>query len=138
MRYGYDDADLDDVIRILKLPALKSPSRSGPNFVHSSAQVLRSWLAPVTIAPGLQNEASGKRSPMRVSLFKRHFATVCDRPCSSGPDTPRGGVFDADSPAAEAFALLNRLDPALDSLWETGHRTRAFRFAAVRRRLTAA
>ena len=22
MRYGYDDADLDDVIRILKLPAL--------------------------------------------------------------------------------------------------------------------
>jgi len=115
MRYGYDDADLDNVIRILKLPALNRQAARAE--LRTLLSVGIAILArPRDIAPGLQNEALAKIADACVSLqeaLRDGYDAVLQR-----TGYTEGGVFDADSPEAEAFALLNRLGPALESLWE--------------------
>ena len=67
MRYGYDDADLDDVIRILKLPPLnRQAARAELRTLLSTGIAI--LARPRDIAPGLQNEALAKIADACVSL----------------------------------------------------------------------
>ena len=67
MRYGYDDADLDDVIRILKLPALnRQAARAELRTLLSTGIAI--LARPRDIAPGLQNEALAKIAAAVVEL----------------------------------------------------------------------
>src|SRR5258708_36954841 len=115
MRYGYDDADLDDVIRILKLPALnRQAARAELRTLLSTGIAI--LARPRDIAPGLQNEALAKIADACVSLqeaLRDGYDAVLQR---SG--YTEGGLFAADSPPAEALPCLNRLHPAPDTLWE--------------------
>ncbi len=114
MRYGYDDVALDDVIRTLKLPALhRQAARAELRTLLSTGIAILARRRD--IAPGLQNEALAKIAAAVVELqeaLRDGYDAVLQR---SG--YAEGIAHDTDGPEASAFALLNRLDPALESLW---------------------
>src|SRR5258707_14222003 len=96
MRYGYDDADLDDVIRILKLPALnRQAARAELRTLLSTGIAI--LARPRHIAPAPQHDALAKTpaacDPLQEALPHGNA------PLPHPPGSTEGGALAADTPA---------------------------------------
>jgi hypothetical protein len=115
----FDNEALDDVLR----QCVRIPKGNDNRLNREAARrELRTLVSigvailnrPPDIAPGLQNVALDKIADACVALqeaLQNGCAALLQR---SG--YREGIAHDTDGPEANAFALLNRLDPALDSL----------------------
>jgi hypothetical protein len=120
MRTEFTNADLDGVVR----QYVPMPKDIDTRLNRDAARAgLRTLLGvgiailhrPTDIAPGVQNVALERIADACIALqeaIEQGYAAVLQR---SG--YVEGIAHDTDGPEASAFALLNRLDPALDSLF---------------------
>ena len=114
MRTDYTNADLDDLLRCLRIPKghTEAARRELRTLLSTGIAIL---ARPRDIAPGRQNAALQTIADACVALqeaLRGGYDVVLQR-----AGYAEGVAHDTDGPEASAFALLNRLDPALESLW---------------------